>query len=365
MKICFISAHSFVRPGGVRTHILNLSRELESLGHETHIVAPKNGSTTAFNSNIKNLTEIGFTIPLPSNGSYVDISLFTSSELEDYLNEQNFDVLHFHNFTPFLSSDALYLSKGCKKIMTVHTFPTGMIKRFVNAQTAADFLRMYDHAIFVSKSQSDLFSKVTIPYSIIPNGIKIDQNAKVKSIDESKPIKILYVGRIEPRKGLNYLIEAYAEVLNKTDKKVELHVVGSGNFDFVSKIYAGLLKENVTFHGSLSDSELEKMRNSADIYVSPATHGESFGLVLLEAMTKGVPTLAFDNPGYRSVLEDELNWCLVENKNTSELSLKILELINNPTLYKEISAKSISEAAKYDWTKITKDILEIYKNIPS
>lgn len=365
MKICFVSAHSFANPGGVRTHILNLSKRFEEKGHETAIIAPKSGNNrTPFNSDIPNLFEVGMAIAFPMNGATGDISLFTNREVYQFLEEKDFDILHFHNFLPFISSDALLLATDTPKVLTIHTLPSGFNEKIVTGKNLSKLVNFYDHTIFVSPSQHGMFSELESSYSLIPNGINIEEGVLPRTLKDGKTKKLLYVGRIEQRKGLDFLIEAFRQVLEK-DSNVELHIVGKGNFDFLTKAYSSFLSLNdkVIFHGAVSDEELKKIRSEADIYISPAIKGESFGIVLLEAMAVGLPVIAFDNEGYRHVLTNELSGGLVERLNVKELANKILEFTSEPDLYEKMSSLGIEESKKYDWTKIADQIEDIYKKL--
>jgi phosphatidylinositol alpha-mannosyltransferase len=365
MRIAFISAHNFSIPGGVRTHILNLSKELELLGHKTIIIAPKKGDVqTSFNTNIPNLFQVGNTIHVPMNGAVGDISFFTNEEIYNILEDNKIDILHFHNFLPFISTDALMLAGERKKIVTVHTLPAGVSKRFVNKESMSKLLIMFDHTIFVSESQKSIYEGLSQPFSIIPNGIRVNNEVKPRNIDGQKKIKLLYVGRIEHRKGLDYLLKAFQQVL-KTDLDVELHIVGSGDLELFKREQGidDINSSKIIYHGRLSDDELSEVRKKTDIYISPAIMGESFGIVLLESMAVGVPVIAFDNPGYRTVLKNELGWGLCKNKDHELLAVKIIELINDKKRYHLLSKIGLSEVNKYSWTMIAQKVQSVYKSI--
>ena len=366
MKICFVSPHSFERPGGVRSHILNLSRELEEMGHTTHILAPgKRGVKTPFNSNIDNLTEIGYGLTVPVTKTYMEITLFTKDEVQDFFEENDFDIIHFHNFGPFISTDVLHETEEIKKVITFHLFPIGLAAKLFNGKNISDFTSIFDYSIFVSNSQKSLFEKFDKErYSIIPNGIRFDDKVKPRSIEGKRKISLLFVGRIEPRKGLDYLVSAYKKARLSSKVELDLHIVGSGPTDFINKFKESFGDESsINYHGTLSDKDLAEMREKTDLYVSPATDGESFGIVLLEAMLTGTPTIAFDIDGYRSVMTGEFENCLVENKNVDKLSEKIVEISNNPKLYHKLSALGLEHSKLYDWKKISREIETIYKKI--
>ncbi len=364
MNILFVSPHSFERPGGVRTHILALSDIYQREGHKTEIIAPKvTKDKTDFND-IANLHEVGFAPSIPMTGTQVELAMFTRGEIKEIIKRGDFDVIHFHNFGPFVSTDAYTIGKKAKRITTFHLYPKGIANRIFTSQNMRMASKWFDHVIFVSNSQKKLFKDLDKEdYSIIPNGIHIDPEAKPRTINKDQIVRLLYVGRFEERKGVEYLVEAFRIISDKYGDKVELNIVGSGQKKYMDEILSKLGDNaNVKLHGFLSDPDLLKLRKEVDISISPAYAGESFGIVLLESMSLGVPIVAFDNPGYKTVMTGKLETCLVESKNSKKLAAKIIELMENPELYAEISSYGIEHAKQYDWEIVAKKVMDVYKN---
>lgn len=365
MKICFVCANNFVHPGGIRTHIVKLSEELKSLGHETHIIAPKlPGKTSQFNTNIDNFHEVGSTMLSPMNGSYIDFSFSTNSEIQEIFDKYNFDIVHFHNFIPFVSTDSYFESSGSKRVITIHFFPNKNSQAFAKKQLIKRLSNLFDHTIFVSDAQNYMYDFLPkTDYSVIYNGITIDKKLPPKSITDKKKINLLFVGRFDPRKGLEYLIKAFKILSTKSQQKYTLHVAGGTKEDFQKRYDLDILGLDIVFYGALTDQELHQIRLDTDIYISPAIGGESFGYVLLEAMMYGIPILAFDNEGYRTVLKEKLTQSLVENKNIELLAQRIEELSTDEKLFSELSKFGLEYVNRYSWKNLAKDVLDVYHKV--
>lgn len=357
MKICFISAHSFVSPGGVRNHILNLSKALKENGHHVDILTPNPSQRSLFNDSIDNLTEIGRTVMLPLNGSYGEVSFPDIFHMRKYLKENNYDIIHLHNFLPFISINGLLINSKAKKIMTVHTYPNFQWKHILNKKLIWKAGATYiDHFIFVSESQRLMYKNLDANYSIIPNGIDVNESVEPRSIKDKDFYKILFIGRKDPRKGLPYLIKAFKLLENILPNKIELHIIG---------VKKPLFSNNtkIKFHGRVDNLEYNNLRKSCDLMVCPATHGESFGIVLLEGMSDGLPIVSFDNPGYRSVLKDKLEKGIAKEKNPQSLAEKIHAILTDDKLYEELSTAGLKQVKQYDWKKVALKIESIYKSL--
>ncbi|MBC7074253.1 glycosyltransferase family 4 protein, partial [Candidatus Parcubacteria bacterium] len=223
-----------------------------------------------------------------------------------------------------------------------------------------------DGLICVSKHLLKFFENYKGPKVVIPNGIDLKkfqisfQKPKVFSNDK---INILFVGRIEERKGLIYLLKAFA-ILQKKYKNIRLIIVGDGSEEMKCKEYVkkNQLKE-VYFEGKKTEKEIPIYYLSCDIFVAPSIYGESFGIVLLEAMAAKKPIVAFDIPGFSEVVEDKKESFLVEAKNVQKLAEKIGILIENENLRKEMGEMGWKKVQQYSWDKIGERILNFYQEI--
>jgi len=176
-------------------------------------------------------------------------------------------------------------------------------------------------------------------------------------------VQILYVGRLDERKGLLYLLRVLSSIQRQWPQ-VALAVVGKGPLhqeatDLVSR--EGI--KNVKFLGFVPDKDLPLYYRGSDIFCSPATHGECFGIVLLEALAAGLPVVAFNNPGYRNILVGKGERFLVKNRDTASLARKLLELIRSGELRQKMAAWGSKEVEKYDWDVVGKKYVEIYEKL--
>lgn len=367
MRIGLISYHAFLNPGGVKRHVLGLQKEFKRRGVYCKIIAPRRSFKEDYGK--KDIILLGTSFPLPLLGSQSDFDVnFNPLAIQRVLEKEKFDVLHFHNFG-FPSSLQIAQQSEALKILTFHSNPTGskFLMRFPIILKTLERMANWkiDGVIGVAPLSLKFFRKYTGPKIVIPNGIDVEdfnpKIPKVKKFIDGK-LNILYVGRIETRKGLIYLLKAY-RILQKKFDNLRIIVVGEGEMkkkcqDFIKKYD---LRE-VHFVGAKSGQELTSYYNTADIFVSPSIFGESFGLVLLEAMACGKPTVAFANQGYKELLAGKKGArFLAKPRDAKELAEKIKLFIENKKLRKEMGEWGLKDAQNYSWKKVASRILEFYK----
>lgn len=363
MKIGLISFHSFSHPGGVKNHILGLHKEFKKMGVESKIIAPRRYLKENYGPDV---ILLGTSFPVNFHGTQTDFCVnFNAPAIDKILGAENFDVLHYHNFG-FPSAFQVLEKSNILNILTFHANIKG--SKFL--RSFPSFLYLFkkiiqwkiDGIIGVADLNLQFFKKYNGPKVVIPNGIDLEEFnphiPKIKKFRDGK-INLLFVGRIEERKGLIYLLQAY-KILQQSQENLRLIIVGDGKLKKECEQWAcDNNLQNVCFEGEVQQEKLPAYFTTADIFVSPAIHGESFGIVLVEAMASGTPVVAFANQGYRSLLQG--GKCLVPNKNYKALAKKIKVLIKNRNLYQEIKEWGLIKAQKYSWTKICHDILAFYK----
>ena len=368
MKIGFVSPHTFSYPGGVQKHIKNLALEFKKRGHCVRFIFPreeipqkKDRETILF----------GGSLYIPANASKTNIS-FALNEISIYrrLKKEGFDLLHFQNFGIFLPWQILDNSKTLN-ILTMHANLDG--SRFL--KLFPDFLNIFNDYILPKFDGLIGVSRVALeninfngPKTIIPNGIDTTifkpSIKKIAKLDTQKT-NLLFVGRLEKRKGLIYLLRAF-KLLQKKKLPLRLIIVGEGPKKGEAKdfIKDNNLK-NIFFEGQITDDKLlARYYNSADICVFPSIYGESFGIVLLEAMACAKPVVAFANEGYKCTLENSIGEeFLVKPKDYKTLAEKIEFLVKNPQKQKEMGEWGLQEAQKYNWSQIASKTLEFYQGV--
>jgi len=366
MKIALISFHSLYQPGGVKRHILGLHKEFKKRGIYSKIIAPRRKWREYYG---KDVILLGTSFPLNFSGSQSDFDInFNPLAIERVLRKEKFDILHFHNFG-FPSAFQILERSEILNILTFHANINGntFFKRFPSFLYILNRIVQWKmHGVIgVAPLNIKVFKNYKGPKAVIPNGIDLEefnlQVPKLKKFSKDK-INLLFVGRIEKRKGLIYLLRAY-KILTKNFSNLRLFVVGEGELKEECENY---IKENnlkeIYFEGQITGRSLASYYRSCDIFVSPAIFGESFGLVLLEAMACGAPVVAFANEGYKLFLQNKKGGkFLAKNRNYKDLAKKIEILIKNEGLRKKMSEWGVKEAENYSWARIADQVLDFYQ----
>jgi len=364
-KIGFFSFHTFSQPGGVKNHILGLNQEFKKRGLETKIVVPRRHFFERYSKGII-LLGTSFNISFGGGDSDFDI-VFTPFSIEKVLMKEKFDVIHFHNFI-FPAAFQIVNSPLAQKPLKILTFHSNL-ERSRTLEEYPFFLDLFnkilnwkiDGVICVSNFLLKFFVDYKKPKTVIPNGIDLNlYHPKKENKKKNKKIKILFVGRIEERKGLIYLLQSF-KILSQKFNHLELEIVGEGPLkkecqDFVEK--EGL--KNVYFEGKKEGKEVISFYQNCDIFVAPSIFGESFGIVLLEAMACQKPVVAFNIDGYNEILKNEGSLFLAKNRDVYDLAQKIEVLIKDEKLREKMGFWGRKEAEKYSWEKVGQKVLDFY-----
>jgi phosphatidylinositol alpha-mannosyltransferase len=357
--------HSFSKPGGVKTHVFGLYKEFKKRGIETKIIAPRRSQEEDYG---KDVILLGTSFPIAFGGSKSDLAVnFNTVAIEETLKEEKFDVLHFHNFG-FPSTFQILEKSDALNILTFHANIEGsdFLKNFPFLLYFLEKMVKWkiDGIIGVAPLALELFKNYSGPKTVIPNGVDLEIfNPKVRKIKEFRDgkINICFVGRFDKRKGLIYLLKAY-KILQRKYKNIRLIIVGDGATEKEYQEWAKIndLKE-VHFVGERSGKKLVPYLATSDIFCAPSIFGESFGMVILEAMASDLPVVAFANRGYKEFLKGKkAEKFLAKPKDFRELSQKIEILIKNPKLRKEIGKWGNREARKFSWQEIADQVLDFY-----
>ncbi len=367
MKIALVSPYDWAYPGGVKNHIRCLSDEFQRMGHRTLIVAPS--SRPAKELATPNLVTIGKPVPIPIAGSVArpTFSLHRSSQVRALLEEEEFDVVHMHE--PLVSALTISFLRNS------HTLNVGTFHAYVprsrGYRSARPILKRWIRnlhgKIAVSQAAADLISRYYPGYyNIIPNGINLAHfRPDVKPIEKYMDGKfnIVFVGRMEKRKGLRYLISAFGR-LKWEHPHIRLIVVGPGKLDPASERVLGeRMLDDIEIVGGVDYAELPRYYRTADVFVAPATGGESFGIVLLEAMATERPVIASNIPGYAGVLHHGEQGLLVEPQDDQSLAAAIVQLMQNAEMRRAMGARGRAHAQTYSWSIVSKQIYDYYERL--
>lgn len=367
MRIGLVCPYNILKNGGVQDGIKNLQTRLSALGHQAYIITPKimgaNGKPPA------NTIFVGVGAPVKALNTTGNISVSVDTDqLEKILKEHKFDILHFHEpWVPILARQILARSNAVN-VATFHAkLPDGLVslglERIITPYTKS-VLRNLDALTAVSDAAAQYVRTLTTrKVKIIPNGIELSkyQIPKTKNQKIISKKTILYIGRLEKRKGVKYLIRAFSEV-QKQQPDIILKIVGNGPERRKLENQASELKlKNVQFLGFVTEKTKIRLLKSADLFCSPATGGESFGIVLIEAMAAGCVTVAGDNAGYQTVLSGDGQMSLVNTKDTTEFARRLEILLFNDKLRKNWGKWAVKEIKRYDYQKVAAQYESIYK----
>ncbi len=372
LKIALVSPYDFAYPGGVNAHVAHLAEQFRERGHEVHIVVPSSDDEAEPDvADDAFVHRIGRVVGVPANGSVARITLSLRSYLQTkrLLREQQFDVIHLHEpMMPALPLTVLRHSKTTN-VGTFHAARNSPLAYFYAKPIIQPLFEKLHGHIAVSEAARDFVGEYfPADYRIIPNGIDCARfNTSLPPLDRFKDgrLNVLFVGRLEKRKGLRFLLRAWATVREQVPH-ARLIVVGEGRpLEGYRRFAArqGWTPDDVYFAGHASAEDLPRYYQTADIFCAPSTGGESFGIVLLEAMAAGTPVVASGIPGYRDVVADGRDGVLVQPKSSPALAEALVALLRNPEQRARLSAVGRETAKAYDWHRIAGLVLGYYEEV--
>jgi len=367
MRIGLVCPYNIAFGGGVQKLVLAYQKELRRRGHDAIVITPEPremGGDFAHDHILflGNGTELAN--PLHTTGQ---VSVGLNDEIDRVLAEYNFDLLHFHEpGVPMLGRQMLARSNTVN-VATFHAaFPETLVGRTF-ARVAVPYIKpllKYIHEyVAVSEPAAEYIATITgQPVTIIPNPINLDVFKPPKTRDDSSPRKtILYVGRLENRKGVRYLLQAFAELKNKRPD-VSLLIAGDGtDREKLEALARELELTDVTFAGYVSEEQKVEYLQTCDLFCAPSPYGESFGIVLLEAMATAAVTVAGNNPGYRSVLTGLGSLSLIDPKDTGEFAHRLDLLLYENDLRKLWRGWAKEQIKQYSVKVIIDQYEELYR----
>ncbi|WP_250009417.1 glycosyltransferase family 4 protein [Actinoplanes sp. M2I2] len=361
MRIGIVSPYSFDVPGGVQNHIMDLSEALIGLGHEVSVLAPADEDATL----PPYVVAAGRAVPLPYNGSVARIAFgpVSTARVRRWLKAGQFDVLHVHEpMTLSLSLLAVLSARG----PVVATFHTAMTRsRALSA--AQGMLQLVVEKITARIAVSELARKVQVEHLgggavEIPNGVAVAKFASAVPLDgwPGDGGTLGFLGRFtESRKGFDILRAAFVP-LARQRPGLRLLVAGPGDED---DLYTGIppdLRDRVTFLGLVSEADKARMLRSVDVYVAPNTGGESFGMILTEAMAAGTAIAASDLDAFRRVLDGGRAGALFPTGDAQALCALLDALLSSAPRRAELATAARSAVTAFDWPSVAQRVLEVY-----
>jgi len=362
MKIGLVTPYVYPLPGGVNQHVRYLYENLRLRGHDVRIITSSHGLQRASEGDV---IRIGKGFSMPANGSVGTVTLSPRflSQVRAVLEREQFDLLHFHEpFVPFLSLIVLRLSTSVN-IATFHAYGGFSPAYEFGSKVMGAYAERLHGRIAVSAAARHFIDRF-FPgdYKVIPNGVDIARFERAVPIArwQDGTRNILFVGRFEQRKGLLDLLKAY-RILRKAGCPCRLLVVGGGSQEREARRYLMTRRlGGVEFLGRVSDDERDALFKTADVYVSPATGRESFGIVLLEAMAAGTAIVCSDIHGYKGVVRRDRDALLVPPREPKALAAAIGRLIADGDLRAQMAASGLSRAQDFSWERVTAKVEDYY-----
>jgi phosphatidylinositol alpha-mannosyltransferase len=366
MKVGLVSPYDFASPGGVTDHVRYLAAQLRRHGQEVRIFAPSSRADIDFDT--REFYRIGSPIPVPANESVarITLSFHLANRVAAIIEAERFDVLHFHEpLMPALPITMLQASTTAN-VGTFHAFSHSNIGYYYGRGILQPYLDRIHRGIAVSEPARTFFNRYfpDFPLRVIPNGIDVNVFkpglTPIRHLRDDS-VNILFVGRLEKRKGLGDLLRGY-EFMKARIPQSRLIVVGDGPLRGRVESYVTRHRlPDVVLAGYVPDSVKPRYYNSADIFCAPATGAESFGIVLLEAMASGLPVVATEVPGYMSVLEPGRDSLTVRPKGWAELGAALIILARDADLRRRMGAYGHDKARRYAWEAVASQVIEVYE----
>ncbi|MFN2115806.1 MAG: glycosyltransferase family 4 protein [Anaerolineae bacterium] len=367
MKVGLVTPYDFAHAGGVREHISCLDRLLQDMGHDVRILAPSTAGRDGYGSNV--IVVSGAVVPVPISGSVARISLSPAvyRRVRSILRDEDFDVVHIHEpLTPILPLAVLRHSRAVN-VGTFHAYRESNAGYQVVKPFLDPFFGRLDGRIAVSPAARELIASY-FPgrYTIIPNGIEFERFAgdhvrPFEQYDDGR-LNILFVGRLEERKGFEYLIRAFKQIRIAVPS-VRMLVVGAydkdDKADYVRYARKHGLHE-IRFVGYVSAADIPRYYRTADVFCAPSTGFESFGIVLLEAMAAGTPIVASDIMGYRDVMTHEREGLLVTPADADDIAAALIRLLRDERERRRMGEEGRATASRYDWSRVARLIEDFY-----
>ena len=361
MRIGMVCPYSFDVPGGVQHHVRDLAEVLIRLGHEVSVLAPAEDDEAL----PPYAVSAGRAVPVPYNGSVARLAFgpLSAARVRRWLAAGDFDVLHVHEpFTPSLSMLAVLSTRG----PVVATFHTAMTRSRAMA-AAQGVLQLVSEKITGRIAVSELARKVQVEHLggsawEIPNGVDVARYAAAAPLPgwPGEGGALGFLGRYtEPRKGFPVLCQAFKR-LAAHRPGLRLLVAGPGDADVFTDDLPPALRERVVFLGKVSEADKARMLRSIDVYVAPNIGGESFGMVLTEAMAAGTPVVASDLDAFRRVLDGGTAGALFPIGDPGALAAVLARLLDDPAERDRLAVRGSQVVAAYDWPVLAERVLEVY-----
>jgi phosphatidylinositol alpha-mannosyltransferase len=358
VRVALVCPYAWEEPGGVQVHVRELGERLRAGGHEVLVLTPSRGRPHQ-----PWVVSVGSPVSLPYGRTRAPVSPWpgTRRRVRAALDAFGPDVVHVHEpASP--SASAFALSGGAPLVATFHSG----LDRALLYDAAAPLLRRAIRRIAVRVAVSARAAAVAHrrlggTYRVIPNGVDVARFASASAADLGPGTKLLFVGRLHARKGFPVAVEAFAR-LAPARPGLRLVVAGDGSDRSAPDRLDPAVRERVTMLGAVPNQDLPPIHAACDVFVAPNTGGESFGIVLLEAMAAGLPVVASDIPGFDEVVTDGLDGLLVRPGDPAALEAAVARLLDDPETAERLAEAGRRRAARADWAVVVEELETAYRD---
>jgi len=364
LRIGMVCPYGWDVPGGVQMHIRELAEHFTQLGHYVSVISPVSDEESITDPWLVNA---GRPVPIPFNGSVARVLFgpIAASRVRQWIAQGDFDILHMHEpGIPSISLLACWAAEGAM-VGTFHASTPKMRAIASVGPLIEPMIEKLSARIAVSEmAQATLNNLYGTEAVVIPNGIdysrfKVAGRSRVR--EEDAPLRIGFLGRFEEtRKGLPLLLEALPKIL-KALPNLELVVAGPGDPEKVVAKIDPQISKHIRFLGRLSESEKVEFLSSLDLYIAPNTGGESFGIILAEAMASGTPVLASNIQAFVDLLAEGDSGVNFVSEDANDLAKSVIELLRNSSRLLQLSQNGLVSAVRFDWSSVASQIMSVYE----
>ncbi|TQF02114.1 glycosyltransferase family 4 protein [Kitasatospora acidiphila] len=363
MRIGIVCPYDWDVPGGVQFHIRDLAEHLIELGHKVSVLAPAEDDSRLPSY----VVSAGRAVAVPYNGSVARLSfgIISATRVRRWLRDGEFDILHVHEpASPSLSMLAGWAATG-PMVATFHTSnPRSRVMIAASPILQPIFEKISARVAVSEYARRTLVEHLGGDAVVIPNGVDVAFFAEAQPEQRWQSGRTIgFIGRInEPRKGLPVLLSALPEIL-AAHPDVRLLVAGKGDEAEAAAALAPEVRDRVEFLGMVSDEEKARLLRSVDLYVAPNTGGESFGIILVEAMSAAAAVLASDLDAFAQVLDGGRAGELFPVGDAAALARAAVRLLDDPARLAELRTAASEHVTRFDWSVVGADILAVYETV--
>ena len=360
LRIGIVCPYSWDVPGGVQNHIRDLAEFLIANGHYVEVLAPATESEDLPSY----IVSAGRAVSIPYNGAVARVlfGVGANSRVRNWINEGNFDLLHLHEpAIPSLALLACWAGEGAM-VGTFHAAAKYQKAIVAIGPILEPVIEKLSARIAVSEAaRLTLTAHLETDAIVIPNGIYSDNYRNGTPKAEWQGSTIGFLGRFEEdRKGLPVLLDALP-IIARFVPDIRVLIAGPGDSEEILENVDPQLRHRVEFLGKISEAEKADFLSSISLYIAPNTGGESFGIILAEAMAGGATVVASDIPAFADVLGDGKFGALFESENSESLAKVIIDLMRDEVKRNGLAIAGAAHSQRYDWSQVGEEIFEVYE----